>query len=100
VAASAPQRGWRWGRRIILFAVVVIFTVTLVDAVTRIAPPAVPAFAERAATCDGETTRIGASYLARRGRLWVMQIAGGPIDLGYQYPTTPEAWIDGSGVAR
>ena len=47
--------------------------------------PALPAPAPRDVTYDGETARVGASYLARRGKLWVLQVAGDPVALGYQH---------------
>jgi tetratricopeptide (TPR) repeat protein len=57
----------------------------LFDRATRIEPPALPAPAPLPLTYEGETARAGDAYLARRGKLWVMQVAGDPVALGYQH---------------
>lgn len=80
------RRGrWRWLRRLLGVAVVVWLAVVAFEAVTEIAPPALPPPAPHAVTYEGETARVGNSYLARRAKLWVMQLAGDPVDLGYQH---------------
>ena len=78
-------RGWRWLRRLVVLAIVAAAARVLFDAATRIDPPALPAPAPRDVTYEGETARVGASYLARRGKLWVLQVAGDPVALGYQH---------------
>ena len=83
--AAITQRRWRWMRRIVLLAVLVAAGGVTFDAATRIVPPPLPAPAERLVTHEGETARVGDAYLARRGRLRVMQVAGDPVELGYQH---------------
>ena len=78
-------RGWRWLRRLVVLVIVAAAARVLFDAATRIDPPALPPPAPRDVTYDGETARVGASYLARRSKLWVMQVAGDPVGLGYQH---------------
>lgn len=83
---AETRRGrWRWLRRLLAVAVVVALAVVAFDAVTEIAPPALPPPAPRAVTYEGETARVGNAYLTRRAKLWVMQLAGDPVDLGYQH---------------
>ncbi len=81
----APARRWKWLRRLAAGTLLVVAAGALFDVVTRIDPPARPAPAALALTYDGATARAGAGYLARRGQLWVMQIAGDPVALGYQH---------------
>jgi hypothetical protein len=68
-----------------MVAIVLAGGVALFDVATRIDPPALPAPAPLAVTYDGTTARAGEAYLVRRGRLWVMQLAGAPVMLGYQH---------------
>lgn len=83
---AETRRGrWRWLRRLIVVALAAWLAVAVFDAVTRIAPPPLPAPAPRAVTYEGETARVGQAYLARRAKLWVMQLAGDPVDLGYHH---------------
>lgn len=83
---AETRRGrWRWLRRLVAVALVAWLAVAVFDAMTEIAPPPVPAPTPRAVTYEGETARVGDAYLARRGKLWVMQLAGDPVDLGYQH---------------
>src|SRR5262245_42848298 len=82
-ATSARRR--RWLRRLVLLAVVVAALTLLFDVTTRIDPPPLAPPAPRPVTYENETARVGDAYLARRGGLWVMQVAGDPIELGYQH---------------
>jgi isopenicillin-N N-acyltransferase like protein len=75
----------RWLRRLVVLAAVTLAGHTLFDAATRIDPPPLPPPPARAVTYDGETAHVGDAYLARRGALWVMQVAGDPVTLGYQH---------------
>jgi isopenicillin-N N-acyltransferase-like protein len=83
--AETGRARWRWVRRLVVVALVAWLAVAVFDAVTQIAPPPMPPPAARALTYEGESARVGAAYLGRRGRLWVMQLAGDPVDLGYQH---------------
>jgi len=82
--AVGTRRG-RWLRRLALLALVLVVAIPLFDVATRIDPPRLPAPAARPVSYSGETARVGDAYLARRGKLWVMQVAGEPVDLGYQH---------------
>lgn len=83
---AETRRGrWRWLRRAVVVALVAWLAVAVFDAVTEITPPALPPPAPRAVTYEGEAARIGDAYLARRAELWVMQLAGDPVELGYQH---------------
>jgi hypothetical protein len=86
MAAASARRRWPWVRWTVLLAILAatIGAVTF-DAATRIAPPPLPAPAARAVTYEGETARVGDAYLTRRGKLWVMQVAGDPVELGYEH---------------
>ncbi len=45
---------------------------------------------------DGAIARVGPAYLARRGRLWVMQAGGDPAEIGYRHAElTRELMADG-----
>src|SRR5689334_2282459 len=81
--ARTPAR--RWLRRFVLLALAVVAVPIAFDAATRIDPPALPEPAARALVYDRETVRAGDAYLARRGRIWVMQLAGTPVELGYAH---------------
>ncbi len=78
-------RRWRWLRRLAVLMLVVMLARMLFDVATRIDPPPLPPPAASPVTYLGETARVGDAYLARRGRLWVMQITGDPVALGYQH---------------
>lgn len=80
-----PAHAWRWLWRLGALVVVVMVGLVAFDAATAIAPPPLPPPAAQAVTYEGETARVGDAYLTRRGRLWVMQLAGDPIDLGYRH---------------
>jgi tetratricopeptide (TPR) repeat protein len=83
--ARPSRRGWRWFRRIGLGAILASIGVVIFDEATRIVPPPLPAPTHREVMYEGETARVGDAYLARRGKLWVMQVAGDPVELGYQH---------------
>ena len=80
-----PMRRWRWLRRLAVLAIAGAVAIPLFDTATRIDPPSLTPPASRPVTYAGETARVGDAYLARRGKLWVMQVAGDPVDLGYQH---------------
>ncbi len=79
------RRRWRWLRRALTTLVVATVAIVAFDWGTRIEPPALARPRPLALTYDGETARAGNAYLTRRGKLWVMQIAGDPVELGYQH---------------
>ena len=76
---------WRWLRRTLAALVVAIAAYAAFDAATRIDPPPLAPPRPLALAYDGETARAGPAYLARRGKVWVMQLAGDPVELGYQH---------------
>jgi hypothetical protein len=76
---------WRWLRRALAALVIATAAFVAFDAATRIDPPALQRPSPLALTYEGETARVGAAYLTRRGKLWVMQLGGDPISLGYQH---------------
>ncbi len=67
-----------------IFAVL-IAAVHAFDFATRIDPPALPPPAALPVRIEGDTARVGGAYLAPRGKLRVMQVAGDPVELGYQH---------------
>lgn len=85
--ADAPRsRRRRWPRVLLVGAVLVLAATLAFDRLTRIEPPAIAApAAEALRFTDDGATRVGASYLARRGALWVMHVAGDPVTLGYRH---------------
>ncbi len=83
--AETRRRRWRWLGRVLALAATVMLAVAAFDALTEITPPALPPPAPLVVTYTGETARVGDAYLARRGQLWVMQLAGDPVALGYQH---------------
>jgi tetratricopeptide (TPR) repeat protein len=74
-----------WLRRAVVIALVVAGAFVAFEYATRIQPPALPPPADEPLVYDGTTTRVGSAYLARRGALWVMQLAGAPAVLGYRH---------------
>lgn len=95
---AAPERGpgspaqrasgtrWRtWLRRGVFVGLALYAALTLFDYATRIAPPILAPPPAEAVRQEGDTARIGPSYLTRRGALHVMQVAGEPTELGYQH---------------
>lgn len=83
---STPRvRRGRWLRRLVLAIAIVVAAYPAFDAATRIDPPELPPPAPEDVRYDGETARVGEAYLARRGALWVMQVAGDPVALGYRH---------------
>jgi hypothetical protein len=83
--AETKRRRWRWLRRLVMLALLAWLGVALFDVATWISPPPLPPPAPRPVTYAGETARVGDAYLGRRGKLWVMQLAGDPVELGYQH---------------
>src|SRR5438445_610044 len=53
--------------------------------VTRISPPELAPPTPEDRHYDGATARVRPAYLARRGKLWVMQVKGSPAQLGYRH---------------
>ncbi len=76
-------RRWAWSG--VLFALVIVGVPSAFNAATRIRPPALPPPAYEPIVGTGDTLRIGGSYLTRRAGLWVMHVAGEPIELGYHH---------------
>ena len=72
-------------RRLVVVVLVTWLAVAVFDAVTEITPPSLPPPAPRAVAYEGETARVDDAYLARRGKLWVMQLEGEPVELGYRH---------------
>jgi isopenicillin-N N-acyltransferase-like protein len=86
----AAQRAWGrrlrlWVRRGVFAGLALYAALTVFDHATRIEPPALPRPPVEAIRHDGETTRVGPSYLTRRGALRVMQVTGEPTELGYRH---------------
>lgn len=79
-----PRRR-RWLRGLVVATLVVLGAPVAFDALTRIDPPSLPPPRREDVTYDGETAHVGDAYLARRGKLWVMQVAGDPVTLGYRH---------------
>ena len=52
---------------------------------TRISPPHLAPPPAEAVRSEGPALHVGPAYLARRGKLWVMQIKGTPEQLGYRH---------------
>ena len=52
---------------------------------TRISPPDLPPPTAEDVRSEGPALHVGPAYLARRGKLWVMQIKGKPEQLGYRH---------------
>ena len=75
----------RWLRRAILAATVLFAARLAFDHATRIDPPSLAPPRFERVDSSGETARVGGSYLTRRGGLWLMQLAGGPVELGYRH---------------
>jgi isopenicillin-N N-acyltransferase like protein len=79
------QRFGTWLRRAAVLGAVAAAGAMLFDVLTRITPPTLPPPTPQDLTYEDATVRLGDAYLARRGRLWVMQTAGDPVALGYQH---------------
>ena len=75
----------RWLRRALVALVVAVAAFFAFDAATRIDPPPLAQPRPLALSYEGETARTGSAYLTRRGKVWVMQLAGDPVELGYQH---------------
>ncbi len=88
---AARRRFVRWGRRVAAAIVVVWLALHGFDLATRITPPPLPAPAVEPIESGDGVVRVGPAYLARRGAVWVMQLSGEPVQLGYRNArlTTP-----------
>ncbi len=85
-APSLPPRRRRRGlRALVLFALVGAAGAIGFDRATRIVPPDVSPPPDEALRFDDGVTRVGPASLERRGRLWVMHLAGDPVQLGYRH---------------
>jgi isopenicillin-N N-acyltransferase like protein len=82
--ARGSRRGL-WLRRLALAVAGAAGSVTVFNFATRITPPSLPPPTPQVLTYEDATVRLDDAYLTRRGRLWVMQVAGDPTTLGYQH---------------
>ena len=85
VRRASSSRARTWLRRGVFAGLVFYAALALFEYATRIAPPALAPPPAEAVSHEGETARVGPSYLTRRGALQVMQLAGSPTQLGYRH---------------
>src|SRR5467141_3921737 len=79
-----PRRRWRGLRALVLFALVGAAGAIAFDRATRIVPPDVSPPRDEPIHFDDGVGRVGPASLERRGALWVMHLAGDPVQLGYR----------------
>ncbi len=82
---APPRRRWRGLRALVLFALVGAAGAIAFDRATRIAPPDVSPPPDEPLRFDDGVARVGPASLERRGALWVMHLAGDPLQLGYRH---------------
>lgn len=72
-------------RALVVVALLLAGGAVAFDHATRIAPPPVSAPREEALRFADGVTWVGPSSLERRGALWVMHLAGDPVQIGYRH---------------
>jgi isopenicillin-N N-acyltransferase like protein len=84
VASRPHDERATWLRRAALAAFALYAAFAVFDAATRIRPPDLAPPRPEEIEHDGAVTRVGPASLARRGGVWVVQLAGDPVALGYR----------------
>ena len=72
----------RWAVRLAIVAAVTVAARVAYDHATRMDPPEAPAGTLPSITRNGDVTRMGRSYLARRGAIWELGLAGSAWQMG------------------